>query len=124
MADTALGLRPGDRVELGGLELEVVGLADQVTWYFGTPTVFVAIQDAQGLGFDGQPLAMAIITHGVPSSAPSGLQMLSDSQAQADLERPLASGTQSLGVHQRPAVAGRGRHHRLDRVPVGAGATA
>jgi putative ABC transport system permease protein len=37
VADTALGLGLGDRVELGGLELEVVGLADQVTWYFGTP---------------------------------------------------------------------------------------
>jgi putative ABC transport system permease protein len=96
VADTALGLRPGAQVELGGLEFHVVGLADRVTWYFGTPTVFLAIQDAQGLGFDGQPLAMAIITHGVPSSAPSGLQMLSDSQAQADLERPLASGTQSI----------------------------
>jgi putative ABC transport system permease protein len=96
VADTALGLRPGDRIELSGLELEVVGLADQVTWYFGTPTVFLAIQDAQGLGFDGQPLAMAIITQGVPRRAPAGLQVLSDGQAQADLERPLASGTQSL----------------------------
>jgi putative ABC transport system permease protein len=96
VADTALGLRLGDRVELGGLDLQVVGLADQVTWYFGTPTVFVAIQDAQALGFKGQPLAMTIITQGVPRSAPSGLQVLSDGQARADLERPLASGTQSI----------------------------
>ena len=64
VADTALGLRPGDRVELGGLDLQVVGLADRITWYFGTPTVFVAIQDAQALGFEGQPLAMTIITEG------------------------------------------------------------
>jgi putative ABC transport system permease protein len=96
VADTALGLRLGDRVELGGLELEVVGLADRVTWYFGTPTVFVAIQDAQAIGFKGQPLAMTIITEGVPRSVPAGLRVLSDSQAQADLERPLASGTQSI----------------------------
>jgi hypothetical protein len=33
-----------------------------VTWYLGTPTVFLAIQDAQALGFKGQPLAMTIIT--------------------------------------------------------------
>jgi putative ABC transport system permease protein len=96
VADTALGLRPGDRVELGGLKLAVVGLADQVTWYFGTPTVFVAIQDAQALGFKGQRLAMTIVTQGVPRSVPAGLQVLSDRQAQADLERPLASGTQSI----------------------------
>jgi putative ABC transport system permease protein len=96
VADTALGLRPGSRVKLGGLDLAVVGLADRVTWYFGTPTVFVAIQDAQRLGFDGQPLAMTVITRGVPRGAPAGLQVLSDAQARADLERPLASGTQSI----------------------------
>ena len=96
VADTALGLRLGDRVELSGLDLQVVGLAEGVTWYFGTPTVFLAIQDTQALGFKGQPLAMTIITQGVPRSAPSGLQVLSDRQAQADLERPLASGTQSI----------------------------
>jgi putative ABC transport system permease protein len=96
VADTALGLALGERVELGGLELEVVGLADRVTWYFGTPTVFVAFQDAQALGFKGQPLAMTILTQGVPRSAPAGLQVLSDAQARTDLERPLASGTQSI----------------------------
>ena len=48
------------------------------------------------LGFDGQPLAMTIITQGMPRSVPSGLQVLSDARAQADLERPLASGTQSF----------------------------
>jgi putative ABC transport system permease protein len=96
VADTALGLRLGDRVELGGLELQVVGLADGVTWYFGTPTVLVAIQDAQALGFNGQPLAMTIITQGVPRSTPSELRMLSDGQARVDLERPLASATQSI----------------------------
>jgi putative ABC transport system permease protein len=58
--------------------------------------VFLAFQDAQALGFKGQPLAMTIITQGVPRSAPAGLQVLSDAQAQADLERPLASGTQSI----------------------------
>ena len=94
VADTALGLRPGSRVKLGGLDLAVVGLADRVTWYFGTPTVFLAIQDAQRLGFNGQPLAMTIITQGVPRNAPAGLQVLYDSQARTDLQRPLASGTQ------------------------------
>jgi putative ABC transport system permease protein len=97
VVDTALRLRLGDRVELAGLELQVVGLADRVTWYFGTPTVFLAIQDAQALGFNGQPLAMTIITQGVPRRAPAGLQVLSDGQARADLERPLASATQSIG---------------------------
>jgi putative ABC transport system permease protein len=66
VADTALGLRPGDRIELSGRQLQVVGLADRVTWYFGTPTVFLALQDAQAVAFDHQPLATAIVTEGVP----------------------------------------------------------
>jgi putative ABC transport system permease protein len=72
VADTALGLRPGDRIELSGRQLQVVGLADQVTYYFGTPTLFLALQDAQRVAFDGQPMAMAIVTEGVPRTAPPG----------------------------------------------------
>jgi len=96
VADTALGLRPGDRIELSGRQLEVVGLADRVTYYFGTPTLFLALQDAQALAFDGQPLAVAIVTEGIPRGAPPGLEVLSNRQARVDLERPLASGTQSI----------------------------
>jgi putative ABC transport system permease protein len=98
VADTALGLRPGDRVELGGRQLAVVGLADQVTWYFGTPTLFLALQDAQGVAFAGQPMAMAILTQGVPRTDPPGLQVLSSRQAIVDLERPLVRGTQSIDL--------------------------
>jgi putative ABC transport system permease protein len=98
VADTALGLRPGDRVELSGRQLEVVGLADRVTYYFGTPTLFLALRDAQEVAFDHQPLAMAILTEGVPRTAPTGLQVLSNEQARVDLERPLVRGTQSIDL--------------------------
>jgi putative ABC transport system permease protein len=98
VADTALGLRPGDRIELSGRQLEVVGLADRVTWYFGTPTVFLALQDAQAVAFDRQPLATAIVTEGVPRPAPTGLEVLSNGQATVDLERPLVRGTQSIDL--------------------------
>jgi putative ABC transport system permease protein len=98
VADTALGLRPGDRIELSGRQLQVVGLADRVTWFFGTPTVFLALQDAQAVAFDHQPLAMAIVTEGVPRPAPAGLEVLSNEQATVDLERPLVRGTQSIDL--------------------------
>jgi putative ABC transport system permease protein len=98
VADTALGLRVGDRIELSGRQLEVVGLAARVTWYFGTPTVFLALQDAQAVAFDRQPLAMAIVTKGVPRAAPPGLELLSNQQARVDLERPLVRGTQSIDL--------------------------
>jgi putative ABC transport system permease protein len=69
-----------------------------VTWYFGTPTLFLALEDAQAVAFDGQPLAMAILTQGMPRTELSGLEVLSNQQAMDDLERPLVRGTQSIDL--------------------------
>jgi putative ABC transport system permease protein len=98
VADIELGLRPGDRVALSGRPLQVVGLADRVTWYFGTPTLFLALEDAQAVAFDGQPLAMAILTEGRPRTGLPGLALLSNQQAVDDLERPLVRGSQSIDL--------------------------
>jgi putative ABC transport system permease protein len=69
-----------------------------VTWYFGTPTLFLALEDAQAVAFGRQPLAMAVLTEGVPGAAPPGLELVSNEQAVADLERPLIRGTQSIDL--------------------------
>jgi putative ABC transport system permease protein len=98
VADTELGLAVGDRLELSGRRLEVVGLADQVTWYFGTPTLFLALEDAQAVAFGGQPLAMAVLTEGAPGGAVPGLERFTNQQAVADLERPLVRGLQSIDL--------------------------
>jgi putative ABC transport system permease protein len=98
VADTELGLAVGDRLELSGRRLEVVGLADRVTWYFGTPTLFLALEDAQAVAFGGQPLAMAVLTKGVPEGSAAGLERFSNTQAVADLERPLVRGLQSIDL--------------------------
>ena len=97
VADTELGLAVGDRLELSGRRLEVVGLADRVTWFFGMPTLFLALEDAQAVAFGGQPLAMAVLTRGVPGGA-AGLERFSNTQAVADLERPLVRGLQSIDL--------------------------
>jgi putative ABC transport system permease protein len=96
VADVALDLEVGDAVVVGGVVLDVVGLAEQVTWYFGTPTVFVAAADAQAMAFRGEPLAMAIATRGVPQALPSGVRAMNDAAVIADLERPLASSTETI----------------------------
>jgi putative ABC transport system permease protein len=96
VTDVALGLEVGDTVVVGGVVLEVVGLAEQVTWYFGTPTVFVSAADAQAMAFRGEPLAMAIATRGVPQDLPSGVRAMDDAAVIADLERPLASSTETI----------------------------
>jgi putative ABC transport system permease protein len=97
VADTELGLAVGDRLELSGRRLEVVGLADRVTWFFGMPTLFLALEDAQAVAFGGQPLAMAVLTRGVPGGV-AGLERFSNTQAVADLERPLVRGLQSIDL--------------------------
>jgi putative ABC transport system permease protein len=96
VADVATGLALGDAVVVGGVALDVVGLAEQVTWYFGTPTVFVATADARAIAFRGQPLAMAIATRGVPQALPGGVRVMDDAAVVADLERPLASSTETI----------------------------
>src|SRR5918998_3809365 len=71
VADTALGITVGSNVSVGGLGLRVVGVADGITYYFGTPTLFVPLEAAQELGFSGQDLVTTIVTEGAPASLPS-----------------------------------------------------
>ncbi|CAN5824509.1 FtsX-like permease family protein [soil metagenome] len=98
IADVALGVDVGATISVGGHDLRVVGLAEQVTWYFGTPTVFVLLPDAQAITFRGQPLAMGVATLGVPSALPDGLRALDNSQVVRDLERPLKSSTETIAL--------------------------
>lgn len=93
MADTASALDVDDEVSLAGRRLRVVGLAEGVSYYFGAPTFFVPLADAQAIAFAGQPLAMAVATEGVPTSAPAGFQVLLPEQVEADLARILAGST-------------------------------
>ncbi len=98
IADVALGVEVGQTITVGGRELQVVGLAEGVTWYFGTPTVFTTLRDAQALAFRGQPLAMSVATLGVPASLPPGLRSLNDAQVVRDLERPLQSSVDTIAL--------------------------
>jgi putative ABC transport system permease protein len=96
VADVALGVDPGDTVVVSGRRLRVVGLADDVTFYFGTPTLFAPIEDVQALAFGGQPLAMAIVTRGTPETVPDGLAVMTDDAVRRDLERVLTNGSESI----------------------------
>jgi putative ABC transport system permease protein len=99
VADTKLGLHLGQSIILGGQVHTVVGLAPNVTYYFGTPTLFVTLADAQAIFFAGQPLAMAIVTKGVPKGGkvPEGFTAISPDGARADLARLLKSSNQTIG---------------------------
>ena len=96
VVDSFLGVGVGERISVSGRVLEVTGVADGITFFFGTPTMFVALEDAQQIGFSGKPLASTIIAEGRPDALPEGLDVLGSAQVRADLERPLASGSQSI----------------------------
>ena len=64
VVDTALGIDVGSEVNVGGLEVRVVGTADDVTYFFGTPTVFMTLEDAQDQILAGLPLAGAVVAQG------------------------------------------------------------
>lgn len=98
VADRALGLAPGERLAVGGRQLTVVGIADGVTWYFGTPTLFVPLEDARSMAFGAQPLATAVAVQGSVDEPPSGSRVLAGDEVVADLERPLQSSTQTVSV--------------------------
>lgn len=96
VVDTALGLEPGDTVELVGRERTVVGTADGITFFFGLPTVFAPLADTQDLVFGGQPIVTTVVTRGVPEALPDGLTVLTGSAVEEDLRRPTQNGKSTI----------------------------
>jgi putative ABC transport system permease protein len=87
----------GERIVVGGKDFRVVGKTAKGRYYFGVPTVFVSLRDAQDIVFKGQPLAMGIAVSGTPR-APAGTTVVTNAQVVRDLNRPLAGGVQSIVV--------------------------
>ncbi len=82
---------------MGGKEFRVVGKTANGRYYFGVPTVFVSLHDAQDIVFKGQPFAMGIAVKGT-ARPPAGTTAVTNAQVVSDLNRPLAGGVQSIVV--------------------------
>lgn len=87
----------GQRIGVGGKQFTVVGRTAEGRYYFGVPTVFVSLRDAQDIVFKGQPLAMGIAVTGT-THATAGTTTVTNAQVVSDLNRPLAGGVQSIVV--------------------------
>ena len=96
VADRSLGLPVGAILDLGGTKLRIVGRTSGVSYYGGTPVVFITLADAQRLMLGGAPLATAIVVRGTPSAAPAGLRVITNAAVKADLQRPLDKATQTI----------------------------
>jgi putative ABC transport system permease protein len=86
----------GKTVTLGGRDYEVVGRADGARFYFGYPTVFLSLHDAQEFVFRGRPFANAIAVQGNPAALPDDVASMTTDEVIADLERPLKGGIQTI----------------------------
>jgi putative ABC transport system permease protein len=87
----------GERLVVGGTAFRVVGRSAEGRYYFGVPSVFVSLADAQEIVFKGQPLAMGIAVDG-EARGPAGTTALTNAQVVSDLNRPLEGGVQSIVV--------------------------
>jgi putative ABC transport system permease protein len=96
VVDSELGIGVGQAVNVGGRQMEVVGTASDVTYYFGTPTVYLSLEDAQQQLLGGQPLASAVVVQGEPLGDLPGLTRRSVADVRADLARPTESGDQTI----------------------------
>ena len=98
IVDTSLGYAVGDHLRLGKTNYLVVGLTNNTTFYFGQPTVFLSVSDAQKNFLEGQPYATAIAVRGNLKTAPAGTKIMSDADVRKDLNRPQKSGTQTVAI--------------------------
>jgi putative ABC transport system permease protein len=90
--------RIGDRLQLGGRTFTVVGRVNRSTLYAGSPNVFVTVDDAQQLVFNGQPMVTAVAIRGTPTAMPGDLTLVSAHGAHADLLRPLKDARRALSI--------------------------
>jgi putative ABC transport system permease protein len=86
----------GDMLVIGGRRLRVAKVVDGMTYFAGSPTVRVNFADARAIGFYGRPLASAIVTRGVPARAPAGFAVLSRSDVEADVRKPVVNAAKTI----------------------------
>lgn len=85
----------GSVVHLGGKRFRVVGRNDDASFNFGVPTVFVPLEAAYDVVFDGRRLANAIAVRGAPDLPPT-LEALSNHNVEVDMARPLKGGISTI----------------------------
>jgi putative ABC transport system permease protein len=96
VVDKTLGIDVGNTLRVGNRPFDVVGKTSGLTFFAGTPTVFMSLPDAQALQMGGAKLATSVATIGVPESVPAGTKQMTNAQVVSDLQRPLKQATQTI----------------------------
>jgi putative ABC transport system permease protein len=86
VADVGAGAAVGTQITVGAIPMRVVGQVTDRTMMAGTPILYMSLHDAQALGLGGAPLVTAVVTQGIPTTVPPGLEVLTNQAVeQADL---------------------------------------
>lgn len=96
VADRTLGARVGQRLSLAGKDFRVVGLTSGLTMNGGQPMLYTRLHDAQKTFVGGAPVISAVLTEGVPTRLPAGLQARTVATTKGDMIRPIASALRSV----------------------------
>jgi putative ABC transport system permease protein len=96
VVDKTLGIDVGESLRIGNRPFKVVGKTSGLTFFAGTPTVFMPLADAQALQMGGAKLATSVATEGVPAAVPAGTKRMTNAQVVTDLQRPLKQATQTI----------------------------
>ena len=98
VVDERLGVEAGETVMIGGRRLEVADVTRDRTYFAGTPTIFVSLEEAQAIAFDGRPLATAMLIRNEPAQVPRGLTTLSRADVREDMLQPLDGAVGSIDM--------------------------
>lgn len=98
VVDSLTHLRLGDVFVAGSVRFTVVGLVHGLTYFAGTPSMYVTVPDARRVVFGGRPDMTSIAVRGVPSSVPNGLALMTPDQVRLDMITPLRNGISSIDI--------------------------
>lgn len=98
VVDERLGVEEGDTVTIVSRRLRVERVVSDRTYFAGMPSVFVSLQEAQAIAFEGRPLATAFVTRGTPTELPSGYVTVSNDDVREDLLKPLDGAVGSIDL--------------------------
>ena len=96
--DRTAGFDVGDRVQLGPLDVDVVGLTSDTTVLAGLPLVFVELGTAQDLSFQSRDVVSGFLLDAAPSTPPDGAVVRSADDVAADALGPLEDAISSVDL--------------------------
>jgi putative ABC transport system permease protein len=96
VADERLGVSVDDTIDLAGRGLTVVGTVSGLSLLGGTPNVYLAVEDAQQVAFQGADLVTAVVTTGYPETTPDDLVALTSAEVEADTVHAMRDAISSI----------------------------